>query len=191
MSLPITLPERAYSPQFGPFDHFARAWNRDLEAEPEFDLDGRRSPLLRLPAVSIGTLHYTAPPIEDMHLTTRGMVTEACLRLARWRWQDGKASAWWIAKRLEGTYFPTGVDGYRRNGDPLTRIPRKGLALIAATDALNSGGVEWYCEIPRDDDPWSFETLRLSAALAKFEGSRLNAQRAVSSAAQRRPQLIE
>lgn len=164
------LPERPTAPLVAP-DHFGRAWNRDLQPEPEFDLDGTPSPMLRLPAVAIGTLRYVAPSVGDLHPTTRGMVTEACLRLARWRWQDGKASAWWIAKRLEGTYFPTGIDGYRRNGDPLRRIPRKGLALIAATDALDCAGVEWYCEIPRDDDPYEFETVRLNDALARFEPS--------------------
>ena len=169
MSQSTTLTEKAFAPLVGPFDHFAKAWNRDLEPEPEFGLNSKRSPMMLLPGVTLATLRYIAPAVEEMHPSTRGAVTEASIRLARWRWQGGKCSAWWIAKQLEEVYFPTGIDGYRRNGDKLVRIPRKGLALLAATDVLSCSGLEWYCDVPLDDDLYEFETVRLCTALARLD----------------------
>jgi len=139
-----------------------------LQAEPAFDLDEKRSPMLRPPAVALATLRYIATPVEAIRPATRGIVTEASMRLALWRWQGGSRSAWEIAKRLEVQCFPTGIDGYHRNGARLSRIPRKGLALIATTDALSCCALEWYCDMPRDDDPYEFETLRLRVAIAKL-----------------------
>lgn len=168
MSLSLSLPDRAFAPLVGPSEYFARAWTRDLPAEPEFDLDGKRTPMLLLPAVSMATLRYVAAPVEAMYPRHRGMVVEASLRLAHWGWQGGAHSAWQIARRLGSIYFPTSMDGYRRGGDRLARIPRKGFALIAATDALSCCSLEWYCDVPRADDAFEFQTVRLKTALARL-----------------------
>lgn len=191
MSQETILPEPALKPLVGPNDYFARAWTRDLEPEPGFDLDGKRSPMLLLPAVALATLRYVAAPVAAMYPATRGQVTEASLRLAHWKWQGGARSAWMIAKRLESQYSPTGVDGFRRNGDPLVRIPRKGLAIIAATDALSCCSLEWYCDVPRDSDPYEHETVRLGIAIARFERSPSTRAKALTTGNQRRRAPID
>lgn len=168
IALSTTLPERSFTPLAGPLDHYERV-ALDLPREPEFDLDGKRTPMLLLPAVAMATLRYVAAPVRSMHPRQRGIVTESSLWLAHWGWQGGERSAFAIAKRLQAKYFPTGIDGYRRNGDPVSRIPRKGLALIAATDELGCEGLEWYCDVPTEADPYEFETVRLKTALARFE----------------------
>lgn len=112
--------------------------------------------------------HTVSAPVEALQPSTFGVVTEASLRLAQWGWQDSERSAWEIAERLASTYFPTSTSGYRRNGDRLSRIPRKGLDLIRATDELECGGLQWFCDMPRTDNPYEFETVRLKAALARL-----------------------
>lgn len=165
MSLTTILPDQAFVPLVTPLDHYERV-ALDLPREPKFNLDGGRTPMLLLPSVALATLRYVAAPVKSMHPRQRGIVTEASLWLAHWGWQGGERSAFAIAKRLQSKYFPAGIDGYRRNGELMARIPRKGLALLAATDELGCEGLEWYCDMPTEADPFEFETVRLKAALA-------------------------
>jgi hypothetical protein len=171
-------PRTAPWPLVSPFEPYTSK-ALSLPPEPDFDITGQ-TPMLLLPAVTLGTLQYTTPPIADMPFSTRGLVTEASAKLAVWNGQDGRWSAWFIAEQFQAVYFPTGVSGWRRGMTPLTRVPRRGLDLIRATDAL--GLVHWTCAVPRDDDRFGFETVRLSSAIAKFELSQMGE----SSSAKRR-----
>lgn len=126
-----------------------------------------RSNVLRLPAVSVATLRYTAPDPDDLHPTTRGLATEASILLAAWR-NRRDLSGWTVAEELHERYWPTSrLRGFTRGLDTYRRLPRKGFDLLTATDAL--GYVQWWCDIPTDDR--HYRTVRLGEALATFERS--------------------
>lgn len=171
-SVVTTLPDRAFSRPLTPFQAvISKAWNPDADLEPVWNFRDLSGALLLLPSVAMATLRYAAPPAERMEPTTTGDVTEASLRLA-WHkgWKDGKRSGWEVATGLEHAYAPTGITGIRSNGDLVRRIPRKGLGFIAATDQL--GYVQWWCDMPRPENPYTFETVRLKDALTKGDQRR-------------------
>lgn len=153
-------------PLDGPFAHYL-AEVQNLPAEPEFGISGD-TPMLRLPMVSLATLRYEAAPVASMHPQTRGIVTEASMRLAHWRWQGRERTAWYIAEELQGIYFGGRTAGHGRSLDPYRRVPRKGLDLIRAVDELGCEGIEWYCDVPSAADWRRFQTVRLTDALAQF-----------------------
>lgn len=160
-----SLTAGAIQPLDGPFAHyFAEA--PSLPDEPEFGISGD-TPMLLLPMVSLATLRYVAAPVASMYPQTRGIVTEASLRLAHWRWQGRKRTAWFIAEQLQDLYFGGRTAGHRRSLDPYRRIPRKGLDLIRAVDELGCEGIEWYCDVPSASDWRRFQTVRLRDALAR------------------------
>lgn len=162
-----SLPASAVRPRGGPFAHyFTEA--PDLPEEPEFGISGG-TPMLRLPMVSLATLRYVAMPLASMHPQTRGIVTEASMRLACWRWQGGKRTAWYIAEQLQELYFGGRTAGHRRSLDPYRRVPRKGLDLIRAVDELGCEGIAWYCDVPSPNDYRRFEVVRLRIALSRLQ----------------------
>ena len=160
------LPRAAIPPLEGPFAHYFRE-APNLPDEPEFGISGD-TPMLILPMVSLATLRYVAAPVECMHPQTRGIVTEASLRLAHWRWQGRKRTAWFIAEQFQELYFGGRNAGHRRSLDPYRRVPRKGLDLIRAVDELGCESIEWYCDVPHPTDWRRFQTVRLREALARY-----------------------
>lgn len=164
-----SLPVQAMRPLGGPLAHYL-AQAPDLPKEPEFGISGD-TPMLRLPMVSLATLRYEAASVASMHPQTRGVVTEASIRLAHWRWQGRKRTAWYIAEELQEIYFSGRTAGHGRSLDPYRRVPRKGLDLIRAVDELGCGGIGWYCDVPSAVDWRRFQTVRLTDALAQIASS--------------------
>lgn len=138
-----------------------------LPVEPDFHITNRTR-MLKLPGVALATLRFRAGPIETMHPGTCGMTTDACERLARWWARGSRMSAWQVALEFQSLYFPTGVSHYTRGQEPMRRQPLRGLDLIRATEEHGGFGVEWRCDVPREDDEFAFETVRLSEALERF-----------------------
>lgn len=136
----------------------------DLADEPEFIAPSK---VLRLPAVTVATLRYTAPDVNDLHLATRGEATEASILLAAWRGRRD-LTGWAVAEEFQDRYYGGRNRGFTRGLDTYRRLPRKGFDLLTATDAL--GYVQWWCDIPTDDR--HYRTVRLGEALATFERSR-------------------
>lgn len=128
----------------------------DLTDEPPIE----RSKLLRLPAVTVATLRYTAPDPNDLALTTRGTATEASILLAAWRTRS-HLTGWTVAEEFQDRYFGGRTRGFTRGLDVYRRLPRKGFDLLAATETL--GYVQWWCDAPTDDR--HYKTVRLSEAL--------------------------
>lgn len=160
-----SLPVQAMRPIDGPFAHYL-AVAPNLPAEPEFEISGD-TPMLRLSMVSLATLRYETAPPTSPHPQTRGIVTESSLRLAHWRWQGGKRTAWYIAQELQEIYFGGRTAGHGRSLAPYRRVPRKGLDLIRAVDELGCEGIGWYCDVPSAVDWRRFQTVRLTDALAQ------------------------
>lgn len=134
-----------------------------LADEPEI----ARSKVLRLPAVTVATLRYTAPAVDDLVLTTRGLATEASILLAAWRTRS-HLTGWTVAEEFQDRYYGGRTRGFTRGLDTYRRLPRKGFDLLTATEAL--GLVQWWCDAPTDDR--HYKTIRLSEALATFERCR-------------------
>jgi hypothetical protein len=128
-----------------------------LADEPEI----ARSKVLRLPAVTVATLRYTAPDVNDLHLATRGLTTEASILLAAWRGRRD-LTGWTVAEEFQERYYGGRTRGFTRGLDVYRRLPRKGFDLLAATEAL--GYVQWWCDVPTDDR--HYKTIRLSEALS-------------------------
>ncbi|MGN7187253.1 hypothetical protein [Microbacterium enclense] len=147
----------------GPFSAYQEA-AEFLPAEPHYELSAAGAePLLSLPMVTIASLRYVAPDFDEIQFQTSGIVTEASLRIAHWGRKSGRQTAHSVANDLESIYYPTGVSGWRRGVTPLHRQPRRGWALLAATDRL--GLVEWWCDLPSPIDYRYFDTVRLKDAL--------------------------
>lgn len=149
---PLPYPHAAY------YDRYAT-----LSDEPKIE----RSKVLQLPAVTVATLRYTAPDVNDMHFATRGTATEASILLAAWR-ERRHQTGWTIAEEFQDRYYGGRNRGFTRGLDVYRRLPRKGFDLLVATDQL--GYVQWWCDVPTDDR--HYETVRLKDALATFEPSR-------------------
>lgn len=153
-SAPIPFPLASY------YERYA-----DLTDEPLIE----RSKLLRLPAVTVATLRYTAPDPNDLALTTRGTATEASILLAAWRTRS-HLTGFTVAEELHERYWPTSrLRGFTRGFEPFRNLPRRGFDLIVATDAL--GYVQWFADVVDPDDDRRYRTVRLSEALATFERS--------------------
>lgn len=161
------LARNASSALCGPFSAYQEA-AQFLPAEPIYELSAAGAkPLLSLPMVTVASLRYAAPSLDDIKFQTSGIVTEASLRIAWWGRKSGRQTARSVANDLESIYFPTGVSGWRRGVTPLRRQPRRGWALLAATDRL--GLVEWWCDLPSPISYRHFDTVRLKDALASIE----------------------
>ncbi|GAA1997220.1 hypothetical protein [Microbacterium pumilum] len=161
MSLIATLPERSFYPLVTPLDpYFNVVW--DVEPEPEFSITSR-TPMVLLPAVALATLRYAVGAPCDMHIASAGMVSEASVRLSVLWLKGSTLSAWEIALMFQMLWF--NGTGDRRD----RRTPLKGLDLIRATDELECGGLQWHCDMPTKDDPYTFERTRLKDALSRFE----------------------
>lgn len=135
-----------------------------LQDEPPIE----RSNLLRLPALTIASLRFTAPDVNDLHLATRGLATEASILLAAWR--DRHMTGWAVATELHERYWPTSpLRGFRRGLQPFRNVPRRGYDLIASIEAL--GYVQFYADVEDPSDWRRYRTVRLGEALATFERS--------------------
>lgn len=84
------LPRRTIRPLPYPhsdyYDRYAT-----LSDEPPVE----QSKILRLPSVTVATLRYTAPAVDDMRPMTRGTATEASILLAAWR-ERGRMTGWTV-----------------------------------------------------------------------------------------------
>lgn len=136
----------------------------ELVDEPEFIIPSK---ILRLPAVTVATLRYTAPDVNDLHPTTRGQATEASILLAAWRGRRD-LTGWTVAEEFQDRYYGGRNRGFTRGLNVYKRLPRRGFDLLTATEAL--GYVQWWCDIPTDDR--HYRTVRLADALGTFENSR-------------------
>lgn len=135
--------------------------------EPDFQITSRPSRVLSLPAVTLATLRFRTGP-ADVQPETIGDVTDACHRLAV-LWARGvQMSAWEVAEEFQRRYFPTGVSGWRRNLEPMRRVPLKGLDMIRATAELGAFCVEWRCDVPTEHDEFAFERVSLTEALDRY-----------------------
>jgi hypothetical protein len=152
---PLPFPLAAY------YDRYA-----DLADEPEFIVPSK---VLRLPAVAVATLRYTAPDVNDLRLATRGLATEASILLAAWRGRRD-LTGWTVAEEFQERYYGGRTRGFTRGLDTYRRLPRKGFDLLVATERL--GLVQWFADIEDPDDWRKYRTIRLSEALATFERSR-------------------
>lgn len=158
MSAPSILARQDSRPLPFPLDSYYERY-ATLAVEPEFVHHGK---VLRLPMVSVATLRYTAPDVNDLRLTTRGTATEASILLAAWTHRR-QMSAWNIAEEFQERYYGGRTRGFTRGLGSYRNIPRKGFDLLAATDAL--GYVQWWCDVPADDR--HYKTVRLRDALAR------------------------
>ncbi|WP_344003848.1 hypothetical protein [Microbacterium paludicola] len=130
------------------------------------------TPMLRLPAIALATLRYTAPPVDDILPTAWGRVTEAACRLALWReWAaNGGASAFHLAENLQSVYWPrskrliTGTPRYRL----LQATPRRGYDLLRLIDERTAAGLQIHVDMP-DGSTRGYTTMRLSDALAMLQ----------------------
>jgi hypothetical protein len=159
VSVATIVPSGAFVPLVSPFETYHEVfW--DVENEPEPGLTSKTR-MLALPAVALATLRYVAAPADAMRPSTRGIVTEASMRLAKWKDNNAQLSAWEVAHSFQLLYF----------GGPLSRserVPLLGLDLIRATDALSCEALEWFCDVPSERDAFSFQTVRLRYALERF-----------------------
>ncbi|WP_146067707.1 hypothetical protein [Cryobacterium sp. M25] len=159
MSVSTIVPPAVFAPLVSPFETYHDVfW--DVEDEPEPRLTAKTS-MLTLPAVALATLTYLAAPAECMHPKTRGTVTEASMRLAKWKDNDARLSAWEVAHNFQMLYFRGALSRS-------ARVPLLGLDLIRATDELGCEGLEWFCDVPTENDPFRFQTVRLKRALERF-----------------------
>ncbi|MDH6237898.1 hypothetical protein [Cryobacterium sp. CG_9.6] len=159
MSVSTIVPSAAFVPLVSPFETYHSVfW--EVEDEPDLALTSKTR-MLALPAIALATLRYVAAPAECMHPQTRGIVTEASMRLAVWKDRGARMSAWTVARSFQGLFFGGDLAWSRR-------VPLKGLDLIRATDELGCEALEWYCDVPSDIDPYAFQTVRLHKALERY-----------------------
>lgn len=157
MTTEKSLPGKAFAP-------LATAERPALE--PDLHITSKTR-MLRLPAVALATLRVRTGPADE-HADTRGVVTDACHRLAVLWARGSQMSAYGIAGEFQYMFFPTGVSGWSRSLEPVRRVPLKGLDLIRGSEELGAFGVEWRTDVPTEHDPYTFETVRLSEALERF-----------------------
>lgn len=158
LSSPETLPERVFVPLKTPLDHYHDAfW--DLQDEPELGVTPHTL-MLELPAVAIATLEVRRDVSRPCVPTTRGLVTEAAMRVGVWHERGRGLSAWEMALNFQYLYF-------RGTGDRGGQVPRLGLDLLRCVDELSCDTLELWVTMPRNDDPYQFEDVRLSDAVAR------------------------
>lgn len=158
-----TLLERSFYPLAIPLDPYNEAIWTAVD-EPDMGLTSRTR-MLQLPAVALATLVVHAAPAKSWRPDTRGMVTEASLRVAVWNDRNRRLSAWDMALSFQMLYF--GGDGNRGG-----KIPRLGLDLLRSIDELSCEAIELWCSVPTIDDPYEFESVRLKTALARLASPR-------------------
>lgn len=159
MSVATIVPRAAFVPLVSPFENYHEVfW--EVEDEPDPGLTSKTR-MLALPAVSLATLRYFSAPAHCLRPLTRGTVTEATMRLAKWKDDGAQLSAWEVARNFQMLYFR----GPLSRG---ARVPLLGLDLIRATDELSCEGLEWYCDVPTRVDAFDFQTIRLKYALERF-----------------------
>ena len=103
------------------------------------------------------------------------------MRVAAWKDRGRHMSAWDMAVAFQWLYFHGSGD--RRSG----KVPLLGLDLLRCVDELSCEATELRCAMPREDDPWTFEDVRLKDALAKLEPDGSNLAKTQTAVAQRRP----
>ena len=174
-----SLPDRAFKPLISPFESYHEVfWN--VVDEPDFGLTGD-TPMLYLPAISLATLVVKAGPASAFRPETRGIVTEASIRIAVWKDRGGsELSAWAIANAFQMLYFKG--TGERRD----RRVPRLGLDLLRAVDELNCEATELWVDVPSEGSPYRFVSVRLTEALRRFEPLISDREFRLTRAAQRR-----
>lgn len=157
------LPAVTIPPLAGPLD----AYYEKAPCLPAETVVPEEKPrILRLSQVTKATMFYSSPSLPEMAFTGRGVVNEASAYLShhRDRWANHGASAYVIAEALQERFYGGPTRGFLRGLEPFRRTPRKGWALLAATEEL--GLVSWQCHAPSTTDHWSYEPMSLSAALA-------------------------
>ncbi|MGN7964907.1 hypothetical protein ACTJKK_02395 [Microbacterium sp. 22179] len=158
LSSPETLPEQAFAPQKSPLDHYNDMfW--ELQNEPELGVTPHTL-MLELPAVAIATLEVRQDLSKPCVPTTRGLVTEAAMRVGIWHARARELSAWETALNFQYLYF-------RGTGDRGGKVPRLGLDLLRCVDELSCDTLELWVTMPRDCDPYQFEDVRLRDAIAR------------------------
>jgi hypothetical protein len=162
MSLETILLEQAFKPLVGPLAPYDSVfW--DVEIEPDFGLTSRTK-MLALPAISLATLQVLAAPAKAWRPDTRGIVTEASLRLAIWKDRGRNLSAYDMALNFQYLYF-------RGDGNRGGKVPLLGLDLLRCIDELSCEAMELWVSVPTAADAYDFEKLRLKTAIARFERS--------------------
>lgn len=142
----------------------------EVEDEPNFDLTPRTRMLL-LPSVALATLEVHAAPAASWRPDTRGLVTEASIRLAIWKDRGRHLSAWDMALSFQSLYF--NGTGDRRD----RKVPRLGLDLLRCIDELSCEATELWVSMPTEDDPFEFEDVRLKYALTRVDRTPATADR--------------
>lgn len=153
-----TLPDRAFRPLVTPFEPYHEVfWT--VEDEPDLGLTAKTR-MLELPAVALATLEVHSAPAKAWRPDTRGIVTEASMRLAVWKDRGRHLSAWDMAIAFQWLYF-------RGDGNRGGKMPLLGLDLLRCIDELSCEAIELRCSVPKMDDPFDFESVRLKEALAR------------------------
>jgi hypothetical protein len=156
------LPDQAFTPLVTPLDPYhAVFW--EVENEPDLGLTSRTQ-MLALPAIALATMDVHAAPAKAWMPDTRGIVTEASMRLAIWKDRGLQLSAYDMALNLQYLYF-------RGDGNRGGKVPLLGLDLLRCIDALSCEAIELTVCVPREDDEFEFERVRLKTALARYERS--------------------
>ena len=160
MSLYTSLPRQALSPLEGPlYPYDSVFW--EVENEPDFGLTSRTK-MLTLPAIALATLEVRSAPAKAWRPDTRGIVTEASLRIAIWRDRGRSLSAYDMALTFQYLYF-------RGNGNRGGKLPLLGLDLLRCVDVLSCEAIELRVSVPTADDAFKFEQVRLCTALARLD----------------------
>ena len=182
MFLQTSLPQQTLSPLEGPlYPYDSVFW--DVENEPDFGLTPLTK-MLTLPAIALATLEIRSAPAESWRPDTRGIVTEASLRIAIWKDRGCNLSADNLALNFQYLYF-------RGDGNRGGKMPLLGLDLLRCVDELSCEAIELWVSIPAADDPYEFEEVRLKNAIAMFEPSVSKASKMVARADQTARQQIK
>lgn len=153
-----TLPERAFVPLKTPLDPYHDVFWK-IENEPDFGLTSKTL-MVKLPAVALATLEVREDLDKTWEPRTRGLVTEASMRVGIWHERGRQMSAWDMALNFQYLYF-------RGTGDRGGKVPLLGLDLLRCIDELSCETLELWVTMPRDDDPYQFKTVRLRDAVAR------------------------
>jgi hypothetical protein len=159
LSLATILPEQAFKPLVGPLDpYYDVFW--DVDNEPDLGLTSRTK-MLALPAISLATLEVRSAPAKSWRPDTRGIVTEASLRVAIWKDRGRSLSASDMARTFQYLYF-------RGDGNRGGKVPLLGLDLLRCIDELSCEAIEFWVSVPTADDAYEFEEVRLKTALVSL-----------------------
>ena len=159
MSLSTILPEQAFKPLVGPLDpYYSVFW--DVENEPDLGLTSRTR-MLALPATTIATLEVRSAPAKAWRPDTKGIVTEASLRIAIWKDRGRSLSAYDMALSFQYLYF-------RGDGNRGGKVPLLGLDLLRCIDELSCEAIELWVSVPTAEDAFEFEQIRLHTAISRI-----------------------